>query len=203
MPSRKPTVIEAFRRAVELLEAERVPFVVVGGLAAGLQGEPRYTDDVDFMVTLPSKKVYRFAEKAKARGFDIEPDLAETQWLASGAVRLWLGSPGRQTAVDLMSCSSDFLREANWRAQQARCLGVRVPIASPEDILLLKLCAWRSKDIPDAEAIIERHRERLDGTYLHEWAGWLGAKNPKHFGEVPRRLEALLRNGPLPPATRP
>ena len=145
MTSRKPSVSEAFRKAVDFLRSERVPFVVVGGLAASLQGEPRNTDDVDFMVTLPTTRVYRFAEAAKAAGFDIEPDMAERQWLGSGVVRLWLGPAGNQTAVDLMSCNSDFLREAAWRAQEARCLGLHVSIASREDMLLFKICAWRVK----------------------------------------------------------
>src|SRR6266511_1343512 len=136
MASRRPTVPEAFKKGLELLQVERVPFVVIGGLAASLQGEPRNTEDADFMITLPTARVQHFARKAKELGFDIEPDLAETQWLGSGVIRLWLGLPGSQTAVDFMSCNSDFLRQAAWRAQEARCLGHQIPIASPEDMLL-------------------------------------------------------------------
>ncbi len=199
MPSQRPTVREAFKKGVDLLQAERVPFVVIGGLAAGLQGEPRYTEDADFMITLSTTKVFRFAEKAKAQGFDVEPDLAETQWLGCGVLRLWLGPPGEQTAVDLMSCNSAFLREVSWRAQQGRCLGIQVPIASREDMLLFKLCAWRIKDVPDAIAIVRRHEEKLDVPYLHKWASWLSEKSPKQLGDVPRRLQALLEKSPLPP----
>lgn len=198
MASRRPSVPEAFRKAAGFLEKERVPFVVVGGLAAGLQGEPRYTDDADFMITLASAEVYRFAERAKSEGFDIEPDLAETQWRGSGFVRLWLGPKGRQTAVDLMACNSDFLREVAWRAHQVRCLGFEVPIATPEDMLLFKVSAWRPKDIPDAVAIVDRHVDGLDVAYLHRWAEWFAGKNAC-FKEMPARLEALLEAGPLPP----
>ena len=136
MASPRPTVPEAFKKGIELLQAEGVPFVLIGGLAASLQGEPRNTEDVDFMITLPTTRVERLARKAKDLGFDIEPDLAETQWFGSGVIRLWLGPPGSQTAVDLMSCDSDFLRQVAWRAQQTRCLGHQVPIATPEDMLL-------------------------------------------------------------------
>ena len=202
MLPQKPSVPEAFRKAVELLESERVPFVVIGGLAASLQGEPRNTDDADFMITLPTSRVHGFARKAKELGFDIEPDLAETQWLGCGVIRLWLGPAGNQTAVDFMSCNSDFLRQAAWRAQPARCLGHRVPIATPEDLLLFKCCAWRVKDVPDALAIAERHGERLDLPYLWQWASWLAAKNPKVLGDVPLRLRAVLEGLPLPPAVR-
>jgi hypothetical protein len=176
--------------------------VVIGGLAASLQGEPRNTEDADFMITLPAARVQSFARRARELGFDIEPDLAETQWLASGVIRLWLGPPGSQTAVDLMSCNSDFLRQAAWRAQHARCLGNQVPIASPEDMLLFKCCAWRPEDVPDAIAIADRHQDRLHAPYLRKWAGWLAAKNPQVLGEVPRRLAAVLEGLPLPPPVR-
>jgi hypothetical protein len=101
-----------------------------------------------------------------------------------------------------MSCNSDFLRQAAWRAQQARCLGRQVPIASPEDMLLFKCCAWRPKDVPDAIAIADRHKGRLEAPYLRQWASWLAAKNPKVLGEVPRRLQAVLEGLPLPPPVR-
>jgi hypothetical protein len=203
MPHRRPSIPEAFKKGLELLETERIPFVIIGGLAAALQGEPRNTEDVDFMVTLPATKVHRLALKARELGFDIEPELAETQWLGSGVIRLWLGPTGEQTAVDLMNCNSDFLRQAAWRAQPARCLGHRVLIATPEDMLLFKCCAWRPKEIPDAVAISDRHQGRLDRLYLKQWADWLAAKNPAVLGDVPRRLGAVLEALPLPPPTRP
>ena len=194
-----PPVPEAFREAVRFLEENRIPFVIVGGIAAGLQGEPRYTRDVDFMILLKTGNIHRLASEARTAGFDIDPSLAETQWHFSGFVRLWLGEPGAQTAVDLMGCTNDFLRQVAFRAQQTRFAGLTVPVASPEDMILFKLSAWRTKDIPDAQAIGSRHRERLDVPYLREWASWMAERNPA-FRDVPARLEALLAGGPLPPA---
>jgi hypothetical protein len=194
-----PTVPESFRKAVRFLEENRTPFVVVGGIAAGLQGEPRYTRDVDFMVLLKTGDIRHLASEAKSAGFDIDPDLAETQWHFSGFLRLWLGKPGTQTAVDLMACTNDFLREVAFRAQQSRFAGLTVPVATPEDMILFKLSAWRTKDIPDAQAIQLRHRDRLDLPYLRKWAAWMVERNPR-FRDVPVRLEALLAAGPLPPA---
>ncbi len=40
-------LLEALRRAVQFLEREKIPFVVVGGLANAVWGEPRATRDVD------------------------------------------------------------------------------------------------------------------------------------------------------------
>lgn len=193
-----PTIPDAFRRIVAFLEAERVPFVVIGGLAAGLQGEPRATRDVDLMVTLPTSRLHGILEAARAEGFHMDPEEAELHWLASGFVRLWYGPSGKQVAVDLMACNSDFLREASWRAQQTRFCGLQVPVATAEDVVLFKLAGWREKDIPDARAIVSRHGERLDTAYLRQWATWFTARN-RCFAEMPQRLEALLEGGPLPP----
>jgi hypothetical protein len=72
------------------------------------------------MVLLKSQNIHRLAREANAAGFEIEPDQAETQWLFRGFVRLWLGPRDDQTAVDLMDCNNEFLREAFFRAH-LRC----------------------------------------------------------------------------------
>lgn len=194
-----PSVPEAFRKAVGLLEEQRIPFVVVGGIAAGLQGEPRYTKDADFMVLLKSGNIHRFSSAAKGAGFDIEPELADSQWHFRGYVRLWLGEPGRQTAVDLMHCNNDFLREVAFRAQQTRFCGLEVPVATPEDMVLFKVAAWREKDVPDARAIVTRHRDHLDEAYLKKWSAWMAQRNAA-LKDVPHRLEAVLTGASGPPA---
>jgi predicted nucleotidyltransferase len=194
-----PTVPEAFRAAYRFLEDQRIPFVVIGGIAASIQGRPRYTEDVDFMVFLKSENIQRLARAAQAAGFDIEAEQAETQWHFSGFVRLWLGPPDDQTAVDLMNCDTEFLREAFFRAQQTRFCGLSIAVATPEDMILFKVAAWREKDVPDAREILARHRERIDIVYLRKWAAWLVQRNPK-FREAPERLEAILSGLPGPPA---
>jgi predicted nucleotidyltransferase len=196
-----PSVPDTFRRIVGFLEAEKVPFVVVGGIAAGLQGEPRGTQDVDLMVTYPSSRVYRLAQKANEAGWHIDPEQAETQWRFSGFVRFWLGPKGKQVAADLMACNSDFLREVAWRAQPARFCGVRVPIATAEDMVIFKLAAWREKDLPAIRAILARRRQDLDLTYVRKWVMWFAVKHAT-FREMPERLAALLEGRPLPPLVR-
>ncbi len=76
---------------------------------------------------------------------------------------------------------------------------MKVPIATPEDMILFKLSAWREKDIPDARAILKRHGDRLDTAYLEKWARWMGERNPI-FREVTVRLRSLIAGGRLPPA---
>ena len=51
---------------IELLEAEKVDYLIVGGYAVGLHGFPRYTGDIDFFVEISTGnagKILRVFEK--------------------------------------------------------------------------------------------------------------------------------------------
>jgi hypothetical protein len=54
-------LLEALRRAVQFLEREDIPFVVVGGLANAVWGEPRTTRDVDLKVYIGERTAQEFA----------------------------------------------------------------------------------------------------------------------------------------------
>ena len=194
-----PTVPETLREAVKFLESEPVPYVLIGGLAAGLQGRPRTTEDVDLMIHVSRARIPGLARAAKQAGFRVEAEDAELQWLASGFFRMWVGDEGDRVAVDLMTSNSDFLREIVWRAQLRRFCGLDVHVASPEDLILLKLMAWREKDLADIRSTIHVAGDRLNREYLERWARWLGEQNDA-FVEIPERLTAVVEGRRGPPA---
>jgi hypothetical protein len=168
------------------------------GLAAGIHGDPRFTDDVDLMVTVPTHEVWRLAEEARKSGFDADPHFSELHWRTCGFIRLFLGPIGDQVPVDPMACNSEFLREATWRAQPAVFMGMRVPIATAEDMILFKLSAYRENDVPDVVSIFQRNEGKLDLDYLRKWAAWFPTRNDS-FREMPSLLELLLSQKPMPP----
>ncbi|MCI0650389.1 MAG: nucleotidyltransferase [Planctomycetes bacterium] len=194
----RPDLPAAFRKTMQFLEARRFPAVLIGGLAASLQGDPRTTADVDLMVAIPSSEIQNLARAAQQDGFTVEPELARTQWLASGFARLWVGPERTGVPIDLMACNSTFLKELAWRAQQTRLWGQRVRVAAPEDLLLLKAAAWRAKDIADVRGIFARHEHKLDRGHLDRWALTMASQNA-YFAPVPERISALLERRPLPP----
>jgi predicted nucleotidyltransferase len=197
----RPAITEVFRRIVGFLEREKVEFVVVGGLAASLQGRPRYTEDIDLMVNLRSSRVPELAELAKKEGFEVAVEPAGPHWASSGFLRLLSGPKSKETAVDLMAMNSEYLRQVSARAQETRFCEQKVRVASPEDVIVLKLAAYRQKDFPDLETVFLRNGERLDREYLRKWTAWFAGKNPL-FKDMPERIEALLGGQTLlpPPA---
>lgn len=51
-PDRLPEPIQIALTVAAQLERLRVPYVAVGSLASSVHGEPRSTDDIDFVVAL-------------------------------------------------------------------------------------------------------------------------------------------------------
>lgn len=194
-------VPDAFRAIAACLEEMRVPYALIGGIAASLHGQPRYTSDVDLVIALPMHRLQEFARVARARGFAIDPERVRLQWLASGFGRIWYGEEETGIAVDLMSNRSDFLKSVIWRAEATCFAGVRTMLASAEDLILLKAMAWRGVDIGDAEWILIRRGPRIDRDYLRRLAARL-AGSSQGLRELPARIDALLGDGPLPPPRR-
>jgi hypothetical protein len=64
-------------------------------------------------------------------------------------------------------------------------------VASPEDVILYKLVAHRSRDLPDIENVIRRGRETLDRFYLRKWARWLARQTG--LGRIDTTLRTMLR----------
>lgn len=65
------------REFVELLLSEKVEFLLVGGYAMAVHGEPRFTEDIDFLIHLSSEKPDRLTEVIEKFGFfdlEIEKD---------------------------------------------------------------------------------------------------------------------------------
>ena len=183
--TRKPeTLDDVLRRVLDIVEALRIPYLLIGGLAVGVVGEARMTQDVDLIVVLPIRRLSVFAKRAQAWGFLIaEASLKEARM--TGAVRLRWGD----FHVDVIFASTAFERSAFARKLSVTLAGRTVYVPSPEDLILLKLVPGREKDLFDVKGIIVRHQARLDRNYLEQWAQRLSdASEDSRIWETLQRL---------------
>jgi hypothetical protein len=146
-------------------------YLLYGGLAAGLWGEPRYTEDVDVVLFVPERHAYRFLRTAAKHGFSVDENLAIQQIQVSGWARLPLGDPKSPWHLDLTLGDSPFDKSALQRRRQVELFDRKVWVASPEDLLIYKLVSWRDRDVMDANAISKRQKA-LDLAYLRKWIAW-------------------------------
>jgi hypothetical protein len=171
------------RNAFRFLEEADVPYLVIGGLAVIVLGEPRTTGDADVIAFLTLEEAEALILRARDAGFDLDEDQEAERLRQTGTLCL------RQSPfhLDLILASLPFENEALRRARPRKLFGVAMPFPTPEDLLLFKVLAGRDKDLLDAQGVLRRHKGKLDLGYVEEtlrsicdlaeemapWAHWM------------------------------
>ena len=124
-------------------------YALIGGQAVNCWTVPRVTNDYDFVV-LADRDAIETVEALLARlGFQYLRRQDSDEPSGPDFVRMEL--PGRAIIVDLQAAKTEFQEAIVARAATTPGLGTR--IATPEDLLVLKLIASRSKDNDDAHRL--------------------------------------------------
>ncbi len=158
-----PSAFDAFCRfAFSFLREQQTRFLVVGGLAVVVVGEPRMTADADAVIFVSQAEAENLLGAAAAAGFDVRHDVEMERLCQTGTLRLRRG----RFRIDLITASLPFEESAYQRAVVHELFGVQLPFPSPEDLILFKVLAGREKDMLDAAGIVRRHGDRLDVAYV-------------------------------------
>ncbi|MBA3464730.1 MAG: nucleotidyltransferase [Deltaproteobacteria bacterium] len=154
---------DAFCRAcLDALKAQRTRYVVIGGLAVTVVGEPRLTADLDVIVFADHAALRALITYATKHGFtaDIETEVEAAR--QGESIRLDRGN----FHFDLI-VRSLFIEDLAYEHSRLRKLfGRMVRFPSPEDLAVLKVVAGRPRDLLDVEGIIRRHGPDLNRRYV-------------------------------------
>lgn len=167
------------------IASERLRATVIGGIAAGIQGQPRLTEDVDAVIFETG------AEELLASGmrYGFEPRIDDALEF-SRETRMLLMRHRSGVDVDLSLGGLPFEREVVERAQVIDAEGLRISVATPEDLIIMKALARRTQDVTDIAAIIEVQKH-LDVDRIRHWVREFSAI--LEMPEILNELEALLR----------
>jgi hypothetical protein len=154
-------VRDALAEVAALLEQSSVSYAVIGGHAVNAWLEPRFTADIDITVAATPNDLRRLRETFGGAGFDVEREHGATQPSGPDFVRFVSGDA---SVVVEFQVAKTPLQSAVISRARATASGVRV--ATPEDLLVLKLIADRSKDRVDLEGLVRL--PDLDFAYVEE-----------------------------------
>lgn len=147
-----------------LLETERVPYAVIGGIAAAVRGEPRFTADVDVVIGVELDRATELIAALETAPFQpLFPGVAE---VLKAAFILPVRHRATQIRVDMAVGLTGFEQQVIRRASGVVLAGRSIPVATAEDLILLKLIAGRPRDTDDITGIVARQRDSLDWDYL-------------------------------------
>jgi hypothetical protein len=141
-----------FRELLELFNAHKVEYIVVGGYALAFHGAPRFTGDIDLLVKPDSKNAGRILAALKEFGFG-SLNLCESDFICRGNV-IQLGVP--PVRIDIMTS----LTGVDWEKAQAGKVaadygGVAAYFLGKKEFILNKKALGRKKDLADLEALGE------------------------------------------------
>jgi hypothetical protein len=157
----------------------RLPFMVIGGQAVLIHGEPRLTQDIDLAVGVAPDRLPEVLDACERA--ELEPLPEHVDAFVRETFVLPLTDRATGIRVDVIFSRTAYEAEAIGRAIAVEVSGVAIPFASAEDLVLRKLFAGRPRDIEDAEGVVRRKGRDLDWPYLRRLAA--------EFRAVPGREE--------------
>ena len=157
---------DLLKKLARALDREGIEYLVMGGQAVLVHGEPRLTRDVDITLGLIPKDLNRILRIAEDIGLmvlvnDPEKFTNET-WV------LPLQDPQTGIRVDFIFSASEFERQAMKRALSIDIKGTPVRFASAEDLVIQKIFSGRPRDIEDVRGILIKKIRQLDIDYIRE-----------------------------------
>jgi predicted nucleotidyltransferase len=141
----KVTLPDDFREFLQCLNAREVRFLIVGGHAVSFHGYPRFTHDVDVVITPDLANAQALLGALHDFGFGAVSLTAED---FTRPITVALGRAPHQ--VDIMTFIKGVDVSGAWERRVHGVLdGVAVPIISRADLLANKRAVGRPEDLAD------------------------------------------------------
>ena len=137
-----------FKEFLQLLNLEKVEYLLVGGLAVGVYGYPRATGDMDIWVAATPDNAEKLARVMVAFGFSAATIQAETFERPEQVIRM--GVP--PICIDLItSATGVHFIECYARRIPTTIDGIVISVIHADDLKANKKASGRAKDINDLE----------------------------------------------------
>ena len=170
------------------LDSRGIPYMLIGGQAVLLYGEPRLTRDVDVSLGVGPEKLPTVLDWVHESGWKV---LVESPADFVGrTLVLPCAEPASGIRVDLIFTFSTFERQAVQRARSVQIGTTPVRFATVEDLVVHKVVAGRPRDIEDARSILLKNPD-LDAGYVR---GWLRKLEPGADESFLSRFEELVKS---------
>jgi len=151
----------ALIRLTVWLEQRNVPYMVIGGFAVMVWGEPRLTQDLDVTIWVTADRMDQTVrDLTQEFPTEVSDPIAFIQ-----SVRVLPVTVGAIRA-DVIFANLPYEEQAIKRALRIELPSGGVFVCAPEDLILHKIISTRAKDRQDIEGIFKTRHASLDYSYL-------------------------------------
>lgn len=153
-------VLSVLARALVQAESSHA---LIGGHAVNAWLEPRFTADIDLVIAVDAAALGRLRQALAAEGFVVDVQYGAQE--PSGPDFVRFVSADGLARVEIQVAKTPFQREV---IQRARADEIGLCVATPEDLVVMKLIANRPKDQIDLIGLLGL--AALDWAYIERWA---------------------------------
>ena len=167
------SLISALKVIINFLEKNKIPYMVIGGIANSMFGEPRQTFDIDIKIKIGEQiNIKELINKLK----NISDFFTENPLSFAEKVRV-IPIILEGTKIDLIFADLEYEQKAIKNSVRKKFDSININVCKPEDLIIQKSISEREKDWNDIKKIIEINRSKLDKKYIlkycTELSDWL------------------------------
>jgi hypothetical protein len=172
------------------LDKHNLPYMIIGGQAVLLYGEPRLTRDIDITLGVNNDSLDRLLGAVqelflKPLPEDIEAFVKQTMVLPTL-------DEATGIRVDFIFSDTPYETNAIQRARKITTLEQKVNFASPEDLIIHKIFAGRPRDLEDVRTVLLKN-PNIDTAYIRNWLKEFDESSDKkeflkNFEEIVRKI---------------
>jgi len=185
-PTRNPKnrLLKALDIIARWFESHNIPYMVFGGVANSIYGNPRQTFDIDIKISLePGYPIENFIEDLRKISTIIPHDpisfINETQVLPIDLL---------EVRINIVFAGLPFEIEAIQRSRVVEFGGVCFNACTVEDLIIHKAVSTRQKDWLDIDVLIKGRKNSIDWDYLLKHCEELGC-----FLDRPEIISTIYR----------
>lgn len=157
---------ELIARIAASLEVRKIPYMIIGGQAVLLYGEPRLTRDIDVTIGADVSWLPDLLRSVEDIGLTPLPDDVDS--FVSRTMVLPTQHQETGIRVDFIFSFTPYEIEAIARAHWVSMSGQEVAFASVEDLIIHKIFAGRPRDLEDVRSVLLRNPD-VDTGYIRRW----------------------------------
>ena len=157
---------EILTKLARALDENSISYMIIGGQAVLLYGEPRLTRDIDVTLGVGVDSLGKLIEISKKLNLTPLPsDIAKF-------VEQTMVFPAKDDStgirIDFIFSFTPYEEQAIKRARKVPIKKTTVKFASPEDVIIHKIFAGRPRDLDDVRPILLKNPS-IDLSYIEKW----------------------------------
>lgn len=164
---------------VNFLSSTKIDYVILGGVAVSIYGEPRFTSDIDVNIVMDKEDIDNFLKRAKIYGFHPLPSNIKEFVKKTGVVPMSFSKGKVSGRCDFIIAENPLEYSGIKRGKWRKISSFKARFVSPEDLIIHKITSQRPRDIEDVRGILVRQRGKLDIKYIETWLERLANANQK------------------------